>query len=620
MRNSLLANISTQSWDDETQTFVGVLATTKPVRLANGTYEVIDVDAIDTKQLIGKPLLDSHRRESIDDQKGVIVAARHEPGKLIIQAHVEDPRVAARIRRGTLRALSIGYVRDSVVSERVDPKTRARIQTVRVTPLEASLVVIPADETALIRKEPKMRKKQKVAVKPAPKVEIDEDVIDTPQPETESTVAETRAEIRSIAKRAGLSAEWADAQIDADATPDEARAAAFEETNTRGRNVPGVRVLNPGQSPEQRNELRAAGFAARYLGVPLPEEIAAQAREFANMSGLDHARDIAEANGIRVRGMPAERVFLASMQVRSGMNTQSDFALMMDSGFSTAVRAAHEAATSPIVPTATIKRTATNFKTNYIHQLGEFSALQKTRETEEIPHISRGEARESWALDTYAGRFAASRQLILGDEFNQLGDFARDAGQAAAATVANLVVAEFTKNGGAGPVFSDGVALFHADHGNYDPVAADISIGSVADARKAMLLQTGQDGVTIINVKPDTIIVAPSNLTEAERITAAVTPASHLDINPFSQRLNVVVEPRLEAIDRWRWYLADSKLPALVLGGLAGAEGPQVSARDGWEILGREWRVYIDVGVGPYDWRGVYRHEGAPLDSNSSVL
>jgi hypothetical protein len=136
---------------------------------------------------------------------------------------------------------------------------------------------------------------------------------------------------------------------------------------------------------------------------------------------------------------------------------------------------------------------------------------------------------------------------------------------------------------------------------------------------RAMMLQTGLDGETIINVKPDTIVVAPSNLTAAEQIVAQLVAQAPSDVNPFAQKLSVVCEPRLEAIDREAWYLADSKLPALVLGGLAGAEGPQVSARDGFEILGREWRVYLDVGVGPYDWRGWHKHAGAVNDSNSAA-
>ena len=63
----------------------------------------------------------------------------------------------------------------------------------------------------------------------------------------------------------------------------------------------------------------------------------------------------------------------------------------------------------------------------------------------------------------------------------------------------------------------------------------------------------------------------------------------------------------------------DAGFPALVLGGLSGAEGPQIASRDGFEVLGREFRVTLDAGVGPNDWRGWYRF-GGHTDSNSAGI
>ena len=47
------------------------------------------------------------------------------------------------------------------------------------------------------------------------------------------------------------------------------------------------------------------------------------------------------------------------------------------------------------------------------------------------------------------------------------------------------------------------------------------------------------------------------------------------------------------------------------LGHLASAPGPQISSREGWEVLGREFRVVLDFGVAAVDWRGGYRNAGA---------
>src|SRR5690606_1556840 len=110
------------------------------------------------------------------------------------------------------------------------------------------------------------------------------------------------------------------------------------------------------------------------------------------------------------------------------------------------VRAAYAVALSPAVAIFCQKVTANDFRRQNVHQLGEMGPLKPVSESGEIKAITRGEAREGWALDTYGAIFSASRKLIVNDAFNQLGDFARDAGQAAAATVADLVVSTLTQS------------------------------------------------------------------------------------------------------------------------------------------------------------------------------
>ena len=52
-------------------------------------------------------------------------------------------------------------------------------------------------------------------------------------------------------------------------------------------------------------------------------------------------------------------------------------------------------------------------------------------------------------------------------------------------------------------------------------------------------------------------------------------------------------------------------LPVLEYAYLASAPGPQMSSREGWDVLGMEFRVVLDFGAGAVDWRGAYRNPGA---------
>ena len=113
-----------------------------------------------------------------------------------------------------------------------------------------------------------------------------------------------------------------------------------------------------------------------------------------------------------------------------------------------------------------------------------------------------------------------------------------------------------------------------------------------------------------INVAPKFLLVSSTKETQAESVLASIYAATPEDANLFSGRLTLAVEPRLAGNP---WYLfADPALaPVLEYAYLTAAPGPQVSMREGWEVLGAEFRVVLDFGCGVVDHRGAYRNPGA---------
>jgi hypothetical protein len=159
---------------------------------------------------------------------------------------------------------------------------------------------------------------------------------------------------------------------------------------------------------------------------------------------------------------------------------------------------------------------------------------------------------------------------------------------------------------------SDGKTLFHADHGNLAAAGAAPDVDELSASRLAMRTQTGLDGSTLINVAPKFLLVAADLETTAEKLLAELAAVTVDSQNPFAGKLTLLVEPGLE---EGSWYVAadPAQVPSLAYGYLTSALGPQLASRDGWDVLGREWRVVLDFGAGALDWRGIYRNPGEAI-------
>jgi len=550
---------------------------------AAGPYEErlsLAPEAVDLERFIGGPVLDSHRHDALDAVLGVVLDARVDGRQGTATVRFSERADAAwrDVLAGILRGVSVGYT-----VERWEDETREgrRVRTaVRWTPKELSLVAIPADAGAMIRKE----------------IAMPSD--DRPRADAR---ASTTADIRRLVEAAGLERAVADELIDRGLDVPAAKDVILERLCQRSVPIASqrVEVLETHDAPEACIARMAAALEARLTGAA-PSEAA---RPYMGLRLVDLAAELLSRRGIAgVRTMSADSILTRA-------HVTGDFPTLLTTTGNRVLLAAFEAAPNPLKRLAR-RTTVSDFRSKTVVKLSEFPALEAVAEHGEIRQGTRLEAKEAYQLKTYGKIFSISRQALINDDLNAFGDFSRAAGRAAAETEAAVLVGLLTANTGSGVTLDDGNPLFHSSHGNVASSGAAINTTSLAAARLALRQQKGLDGVTPINAVPRFLLVSPVKETEAEGVLAPIVPAQVSNVNPFAQRLDLLVEPRLTG-NRWYVFAAPEDLPVLEYAYLSSAPGPQMASREGWDVLGLEFRVTLDFGAGVLDHRGAYMNPGA---------
>lgn len=553
-----------------------------------GYIERLDLSGADLSRLVGAPVLDGHRSGSTRDQLGVIEAAEMRPGGLWVRMRFRSNDAArsvlADIEDGTLRGLSIGYTVAEWQDKR-DGKNRVRTAT-KWTPLEVSVVPVPADAGAHFRTG-------------ETRMENDEQTVERPETTQRETRAQVNAEIRSIAQTAGLSRTWADEQIDADASADEARQAAFAqmqrrsaETTTRSTRV---EITHDNTAPEV---IATRAGEALFARSHPDHEIAPEARQYAGLSIPEVAREVLNLRGISTTAMSGETV------IARALHTTSDFPLILGDAVGRELRRSYGAVPSGVRQLAR-QTTARDFRAKSAVMLGEGPELEKVSEGGEFKTGTIDESAESYSAETFGKIFSISRQAMVNDD---LGAFARVPallGQSAAAFEAAQLVSKVEAN----PAMSDGKAVFHADHNNLAASGGGIGLLNLRAAREAMRRQTGLSG-RVIDVAPKFVLVPPELETDAEMMLAEIAATTTDDVNPFS-RLMPVVDARLSNTGAWYVVADPAMIDGLEYAYLEGAPGPQIETRAGFEVDGIQVKVRLDFGCGWIDYRGWYRNDGA---------
>ncbi|HMJ88149.1 MAG TPA: hypothetical protein VK504_33460 [Vicinamibacterales bacterium] len=338
-------------------------------------------------------------------------------------------------------------------------------------------------------------------------------------------------------------------------------------------------------------------------------ELSDMGRQYRGMTMLRIAEAYLNQRGIRTTAMGKMQIAGAALGLSERAHTTSDFPNLLADVANKTLRQAYEEAPQTWQPISR-RTTLPDFKPVKRLQLGEAPSLLEVGEHGEFTFGTIGEGKEQFQLATYGRRFAITRKALVNDDTDAFSRVPTLFGRSARNLESDTVWGQITANG----LMGDGVALFAAGHNNLSGSSNAIAITPVAAGRAAMRVQKGIDGVTLLNIFPKFLIVPAAKETIADQfVSVNLMAATTATINPFAGRLQVLAEPRLDAVSAVSWYLAASpdQIDIIEYAYLEGEEGPMVESRVGWEVDGLEIKCREDFAAKVIDFRGLWKDPGA---------
>jgi hypothetical protein len=331
----------------------------------------------------------------------------------------------------------------------------------------------------------------------------------------------------------------------------------------------------------------------------------AMAREVVAGSWAELHRRYLRRAGQSVTGLSDAEVIMRALST-------SDMPIIAGQSVMVAMRRIYEAAVSPMAivfgtrevsdfrPVVEALVDWTPLRIGTVNELGEFKSSYVT------------ESGETISIYTIGGITGVSRQLYINGA-GALGNLSTAHGRRLAADVNDRMVAFITQNALAGATMKDTSPFFAVGRGNIAALTIDdpgTVIESAMAARAAASKRKGA-GDVMIGVAPTFWIVPAEFEGTAIRALAAVSATEVANVNPLAGKLTVLAEPRFASPTTSYLVAPPAALDGLVRVNLAGAPGPYVESRWGFEVDSLQLKIRQDIGFGAVEWRSWTRLDHA---------
>lgn len=612
--------------DDAPATYAATLSSEALVERSFGLEELVHTDdAVDlSRGERGYPLLWNHdQSRPIGRVRDVRLDGGRLRGNLHFSPHTQVGReVEADVRGGFLDGVSVGY--------QVDPKSLKTVKgtrTVKVgrwTPYEFSLVSVPADigaaigrattegrdmdeETTTIEREAEIRAEERTR-------QNDVRAMFAPYLSRGPRFAKLLDEELRGERSRGEISERLLAELGRDLEPagDDYRQGDRGGFNTgadrRGVFTPGRDELDKIRSGVTSALLMRGGFAAE-----LPKDYRAEENPWADWTLGELARLFAPTDLPGQRFETRGEMIGALLTRATPSHGTGDFAnILLSISTKSMLRGWTESAENwrPWVRVGSLP----DYKQAARVNLSNFDALTVVPEGADIPYGDMSDVRENIQIVKYARRFSHTREMVMNDDLDAFQRIPTRMGRAAARIPGDLAYAHLTGNT---VLNQDATAIFDATHSNQVASSGGPpTVTTVSAARTAMALQTDPSGATLgIQL---TYLLVPLELEDQTRVLAG----SEFDPNatagvfaPNSQRgrFEVIADHRLSTDDAAKWYATGNPAvdDTVEVAFLGGRDRPVVERETVFSNDATAYKVRLEVGSAPLDYRALYYNVGA---------
>lgn len=419
----------------------------------------------------------------------------------------------------------------------------------------------------------------------------------------EASILENQTAIRNICRSAKMPQESIDDLLARNVTPEVARQSAFDFLISKSSSASASTGSTTAVTTDERGVLRGIAEEALLIrsGIVQANDKNLKAQEMASYRMTEIARELLRRSG-QNHEMGIEELIQRTL-------TSSDFPVIAGNIANKSILAGFESIPESYTEWVDQSGSVPDFKKATLAGVSEFSGLEKVLEGEEYKYGKRTDHKEEGQIAKYGKLIQFTRENMINDDLGLLTDTPREMGESAKRLLGDLAYAQLISN----PLMGDNTALFDASHNNIG--SGVIGVTGFGAGKLAMRSHRGRLGESRLNINPVVLIAPPALETSAEVFFKSTTFAdadmSTTRVNPYTNAVKRVYEPRLTDDSAIKWYLAGQANKALKMFFLNGKKTPDISRQDEFKNDSLTYKVRMEAFAKAIRWEYLYRSTGA---------